>query len=1023
MGAAQQHDLSPADGAQRGNQTSVHRWLNTNGTYLVSTAQYFDTGTVQTATDPKSNSTTFAYSATYEGAYPTTVTNALTQSTTHTYDFNTGLLTTTTDPNNQPTSFTYDNMWRLHTVTYPDTGSATITHQETTFPFTATLTKTINTLQNYVMTNVFDGVGRVSQSQLTSDTPSTRYTVTTYDALGRKSTVYNPTRCSPPTTNCGESTWGYTTYGYDGLGRVTKVTQPDGSILQTSYTGSSTTVTDEALKKRTSVTDGLGRLKTVFEDPSGLNYETDYLYDALDDLTNVTQSGSRQRIFGYDSLSRLTTASNPESGTIGYTYDGDGNVLTRKDARSITTTYSYDALNRLTEKSYSDSTPAAYFIYDTKVDWNVTQANVIGRMTEAYTYPGGTLAASIFSYDPVGRTVTENQCDPNASACPPGTGFAVSYTYDLAGDPLTESNGFSTNSYQYNSAMQPTMVTSSYVDANHPATLASGVTYSPPGQISKMTYGNGLTGTYAYNNRLQPCRYDTNSSGSALGLCTDSTPSGSILDLTNTYNWGSNDNGNVASMSATGQQTFGRSYTYDQVNRLATMSAPGDSCSGLSWGYDQWGNRKAQTTTSGSCVNSQLTFTAANQISNPGFSYDASGNLTHDASHSYFYDAENRIIQVDGTSGACLTATACYFYDAFGRRDARGDAAGQYYYLYDLDGDVVSEWDIVPGDNTWGAFYVYIQGRLLTLYQNSTVYFAHSDHLGSTRLLTTLTKTIYDSMDYLPFGEQIAGDTGTTHKFTGKERDNESGLDNFGARYYSSTLGRWNSPDWSSVPAPVPYANLTNPQTLNLYAMVRDNPESFADLDGHDCCLEWALAGGGTIAGDTEAGAVTGAAFGPEGALIGAGLGLGIGIVANGGGRSPAGYVPGGSLTDENGNSVFQMSKQGSNAQETQSAPAGQSTPAQPPDGTNGLQKPPTGKGSTPPEERDPKRTWTKEQRQQKLDQQNGKCAQCGEDKTVDETNGHHKDRHADGGPTNNANHAEVCKDCHKELHKRRQPN
>ena len=71
------------------------------------------------------------------------------------------------------------------------------------------------------------------------------------------------------------------------------------------------------------------------------------------------------------------------------------------------------------------------------------------------------------------------------------------------------------------------------------------------------------------------------------------------------------------------------------------------------------------------------------------------------------------------------------------------------------------------------------------------------------------------------------------YKFEGKERDSETGNDDFGARYYSSNFGRWLSPDWSSVPSPVPYANLANPQTLNLYAMVEDDPESFADLDGH----------------------------------------------------------------------------------------------------------------------------------------------------------------------------------------------
>jgi RHS repeat-associated protein len=74
---------------------------------------------------------------------------------------------------------------------------------------------------------------------------------------------------------------------------------------------------------------------------------------------------------------------------------------------------------------------------------------------------------------------------------------------------------------------------------------------------------------------------------------------------------------------------------------------------------------------------------------------------------------------------------------------------------------------------------------------------------------------------------------GVRSRCKGKERDLETGNDDFGARYYSSSFGRWLSPDWSSVPAPVPYANLSNPQTLNLYAMVRDNPESFADLDGH----------------------------------------------------------------------------------------------------------------------------------------------------------------------------------------------
>jgi RHS repeat-associated protein len=71
------------------------------------------------------------------------------------------------------------------------------------------------------------------------------------------------------------------------------------------------------------------------------------------------------------------------------------------------------------------------------------------------------------------------------------------------------------------------------------------------------------------------------------------------------------------------------------------------------------------------------------------------------------------------------------------------------------------------------------------------------------------------------------------NKFTGKERDSESGLDNFGARYDSSSLGRFMSPDWSASPEPVPYGDLRNPQSLNLYTYVKDNPLSATDPDGH----------------------------------------------------------------------------------------------------------------------------------------------------------------------------------------------
>jgi RHS repeat-associated protein len=72
-----------------------------------------------------------------------------------------------------------------------------------------------------------------------------------------------------------------------------------------------------------------------------------------------------------------------------------------------------------------------------------------------------------------------------------------------------------------------------------------------------------------------------------------------------------------------------------------------------------------------------------------------------------------------------------------------------------------------------------------------------------------------------------------SRNLTGKERDTESGNDYFGARYYASSMGRFLSPDWSAKEEPVPYAQLIDPQSLNLYAYVRNMPLTSTDSDGH----------------------------------------------------------------------------------------------------------------------------------------------------------------------------------------------
>jgi RHS repeat-associated protein len=117
------------------------------------------------------------------------------------------------------------------------------------------------------------------------------------------------------------------------------------------------------------------------------------------------------------------------------------------------------------------------------------------------------------------------------------------------------------------------------------------------------------------------------------------------------------------------------------------------------------------------------------------------------------------------------------------------------------------------------------------LYTGNATYFYHRDHLGSTRLGTDLTGHVSGTnYDFLPFGEQIAGTNATYIKFTGNERDSESGLDNFGARYNSSSLGRFMSPDPENAGA-----SLDSPQSWNAYSYVLNNPLNAVDPSGLVC--------------------------------------------------------------------------------------------------------------------------------------------------------------------------------------------
>jgi RHS repeat-associated protein len=192
--------------------------------------------------------------------------------------------------------------------------------------------------------------------------------------------------------------------------------------------------------------------------------------------------------------------------------------------------------------------------------------------------------------------------------------------------------------------------------------------------------------------------------------------------------------------------------------------------------------------------------------------------------HTFTYDGDGQLATVNGTA-------ATYTYDGEGHRLRKDAASGYTEYIY-FGGGVIAEKTASGWTN-----YVYFNGkRTARRDPGGAVHFYLGDHLGSTSMIVSSSGAVEDESEYYPFGGelQFSAAAGNHYKFTGKERDAETNLDYFGARHYSSGMGRFMIPDWSSVPAPVPYANPLDPQSLNQYSYAGNNPMVMVDPSGHN---------------------------------------------------------------------------------------------------------------------------------------------------------------------------------------------
>lgn len=848
----------------RGNVTTIKAFAdptNENDPKAqVTTLKYDITGNAVEAGLSCCNIKTWAYTIDSQYAYPISETKGadVQLTTSATYDFNTGLMKTATDENNQVTSYEYEpDTLRQKKVIYPNNGYTLTEYSDKLITNSAQLVpgfvRTTTTLEANKISqsyNYYDGRGASIRSA-TQTPDGWSISAMEYDSIGRAKKSYNPFYGATPTDAVPANVKWTEVLNYDGLGRTTAVKLQDETTAQTSFAGTVVTVTDQAGKQRRQAADALGRVARVDEPDALGNLDvngnpaqpTYYEYDGNDNLTKVTQSDgatTQERRFKYDALSRLTQEKQVEANatlddngvkqtsgglwTKVLKYNANGLLIDGFDARGVNTHFIYDGINRVSQVTFSDGTPAVTYTYDQQRTGFYNK----GALTRVETAEGNpTLrpdtpaTATELDYDKMGRVVSHRQSIGTQT-------YNLSYAYNLAGQLTSETypSGKTVN-YNYDANGRLANI------ADTSRTYLNNLQYQGKGNaLSSLTAGNGTTQTFSLNDRLQ-MNNQTLSRGAEVLQKYD-------------YGYGQIDqNGNLDLTKNNGQLSKVESYigtakqwtqkfNYDSLGRLSESKEYRGDNGNLSYrqkfDFDRFGNLYRKNTSNPTAgQQTPLAYTpiedadiskATNRFTT-NTTYDEAGNVVTDnkfRSMSFAYDANGRMVKATKANAP----DALSVYDAGGQRVAERVNDVWKFLVYDIGGKVVAEYGGLQSSDEGGVKYVF------------------TDWQGSSRAIVSNSGFVNARMDYQAFGEEIGAGTGqrTTNqgfgasnnlqdKYALTKRDDATGLDHTWFRKNENRAGRWTSPD--------PYngsMSLGNPQSFNRYSYVENEPTNYVDPSG-----------------------------------------------------------------------------------------------------------------------------------------------------------------------------------------------
>lgn len=638
---------------------------------------------------------------------------------------------------------------------------------------------------------------------------------TAYDAYGRevRETVPYANNEFPVRTRAME---------YDVLGRVTKLISPDDGTTQIRYSavdGKGVLVEKEQVRQgtdgdapiTTQQQQGInGDIKSVIDNHDN---ETRYHHDAFGNLTKIIDAADNETVIQFDERGRKTKITDRDSGALIFSVDALGRVRHQEDAKKQMITWNYDHLNRPVRKTTKEG--IYHWHYDIAL-------NGVGKISQEGAASG---YQKTYMYDKYGRQEIIHHSWGDYSV-------EVQTGYDTLGRVRSATVADDLNIFY------------SYSDSGHlekvlnydpsQGTPADAMVYwraeemHPDGRAKKVLLNNESLAQTQEVDRYTGRLLRTTTGNSLDG---DFTDLGFAFDSLGNLEW----RGDYS-------QGIAERFTYDGLNRLKQAYVNGELID--SHDYDAIGNitRKSDFGSSYQYGENGAGPRAVSSVTKADgsvtrYGYDANGNMISGAGRTIGYTSENLPIQIS-LDGAAIS----FVYDANGKRVSRRDGGVTTHYINPAWHTGISFERETRGADTIEKLYVAAGGLPIAMTERLNKgaprhYFFQKDHLGSVVAIFNQNNRIEESTNYKPFGHkrlinQMKQDDSpliskrTTRGFTGHEHLDRAGLIHMNARLYDKDLGRFISPD-TVIPS------IANPQSINRYAYVYNNPLSLTDPSGN----------------------------------------------------------------------------------------------------------------------------------------------------------------------------------------------